>query len=301
MLRNPQDTVFYQTHFHRCDILAIWLKERSLKKDCKLETLFHALFGPGRGRYNPMDNSKPSEKSSEPLLKDTCFNLLNEFESSQGSLYEKAYSELEEMLVLLKLKPGQVLSETELSKKLGIGRTPIREALRRLSMEGLVLILPRKGILVSEINPQKQLLLLETRRALEHLIAKTAAMRRTETEAEQFKLIAACLEKAAEEADDVLFMRVDAVLHKLMEEAARNEFSIRSMRMLDGLSRRFWYWHHKKTLDMPRCSKLHAKIASEIAKGHPEKAGIATQDLHDYLYKLTYSCLELEGPKFFNA
>ena len=248
-----------------------------------------------------MNNSKTPGKASEIHLKDTCSKLLNEFNSSQSSLYEKAYSELEEMLVLLKLKPGEVLSETELSKKLGIGRTPIREALRRLSLEGMVLILPRKGILVSEINPQKQLLLLETRRELELLIAKTAAMRRTEEEAEQFKLIAACLQKAAEEADDVLFMRLDAVLHKLMEEAARNEFSIRAMRMLDGLSRRFWYWHHKKTLDMPRCSKLHAKIASKIAKGHPEEAGIATQDLHDYLYNLTYACLELEGRKVFNT
>ena len=83
------------------------------------------------------------------------------------SLSDQAYEGLEEMIVTLRLEAGAVLSEAELSEKLGIGRTPIREALQRLAREGLVLILPRKGILVSEINPGKQLLLLEVRRELE--------------------------------------------------------------------------------------------------------------------------------------
>ena len=77
-----------------------------------------------------------------------------------GSLTDQAYQELEERIVTLQLQPGEVLSETALSEQLGIGRTPIREALQRLAREGLILILPRKGILVSEINPSKQFLVL---------------------------------------------------------------------------------------------------------------------------------------------
>lgn len=99
-----------------------------------------------------------------------------------GSLTDKAYRELEERMITLRLKPGQVLSETALSKQLNIGRTPIREALQRLAREGLVVILPRKGILVSEINPGKQLQVLEVRRELDRLMARLGAVRRTEAE-----------------------------------------------------------------------------------------------------------------------
>ena len=76
--------------------------------------------------------------------------------SKTERLTDRAYRELEELIVTLQLEPNAVLSETALSQDLGIGRTPIREALQRLARDGLVMIRPRKGILVSEINPQKQ-------------------------------------------------------------------------------------------------------------------------------------------------
>ena len=123
------------------------------------------------------------------------------------SLTDKAYAVLEEMIVTLQLEPGEVLSETALSQELEIGRTPIREALQRLNREGLVQILPRKGILVSDINPRKQLLLLEVRRELERLIARSAAQRATDDERAQFIAIADGMEAAASENDDISFMR----------------------------------------------------------------------------------------------
>ena len=81
------------------------------------------------------------------------------------------------MIATLELPPGAVLSEAQLIEALDIGRTPIREALQRLAVEGLVEILPRKGILVSDTNPQKQLLILEVRRELDRLMARTGAVR----------------------------------------------------------------------------------------------------------------------------
>jgi len=77
------------------------------------------------------------------------------------SLGEKVYAELEEMIATLQFEPGQVLSESELSKMLQVSRTPIGEALQRLAREGLVNILPRRGIVVTEINIADQLKLLE--------------------------------------------------------------------------------------------------------------------------------------------
>ena len=83
------------------------------------------------------------------------------------SLTDRAYGELEELIVTLKLAPGAAVSEAELSSRLRIGRTPIREALQRLARERLVTILPRRGIVVSEINVARQLRLHEVRRELE--------------------------------------------------------------------------------------------------------------------------------------
>ena len=85
------------------------------------------------------------------------------------SLTELAYLHLEEMIVTLKLAPGRVVSEFELAELTGIGRTPIREALQRLAREHLVSILPRRGIVVSEINLGQQLPLLEERGGKIHL------------------------------------------------------------------------------------------------------------------------------------
>jgi DNA-binding GntR family transcriptional regulator len=93
------------------------------------------------------------------------------------TLTEQAYKQIEELIVTLRLKPGQVLSEQSLSASLGIGRTPIREALQKLALEGLVTILPRKGILVSEINPHSQLRVLEARREIERLLSRASAER----------------------------------------------------------------------------------------------------------------------------
>src|SRR5262249_21137963 len=69
------------------------------------------------------------------------------------TLTERAYRALEEQIVTLRLKPSQVLSEQMLSATFDIGRTPIREALQRLAREGLIAILPRKGILGADIHP----------------------------------------------------------------------------------------------------------------------------------------------------
>src|SRR5919202_364371 len=83
------------------------------------------------------------------------------------SLTERAYRSLEEQIVTLQIAPGTVVSEVWLSRRLGIGRTPIQEALQRLARERLVVILPRRGIVVAEENVKTQLRLIELRREIE--------------------------------------------------------------------------------------------------------------------------------------
>src|SRR3979409_1663866 len=130
-------------------------------------------------------------------------------EAEDGTLTDRAYRELEEMIVTLQLSPGTVLSEQALAVRLKIGRTPIREALQRLARDGLVVIMPRRGIMVSEINLRLQLRLLEVRRELERLMASLAAERATADERREFAAIAEAVLGGAEQCEDIAFMRLD--------------------------------------------------------------------------------------------
>jgi DNA-binding GntR family transcriptional regulator len=212
-----------------------------------------------------------------------------------GSLTDKAYRELEERIVTLHLQPGQVLSETALSKQLRIGRTPIREALQRLAREGLVIILPRKGILVTEINPGKQFQVLEVRRELDRLMARLAAVRRTEAERDAFLEIADGMEQAARDNDDIGFMRFDNTYNILMAAAAHNEYVTRAIGLMNALSRRFWYVHYKETADLPHCARLHAAVARCIVDGDTEGAEVASDRLIDYVETFTRATIS-SGP-----
>ena len=203
------------------------------------------------------------------------------------SLTDIAYNQLEEMIATLQLEPGAILSELELGERLQIGRTPVRESLHRLAREGLVMILPRKGILVTDINPGKQLLALEVRRELERLMARTGAVRSTAAERKEFRRIAKGMRHAASRNDDIKFMRHDRELNILMSRASHNEYAARAMQAMQGLSRRFWYVHYKQAADMPLCARLHAELAERIANGHAEGAAEASDHLLDYVENFT--------------
>jgi DNA-binding GntR family transcriptional regulator len=208
--------------------------------------------------------------------------------SPAATLTELAYRQLEEQIVTLRLEPGEFLSEHALSASLSIGRTPIREALQRLAREGLVTILPRKGILVSETDPRKQLLVLEVRRELERLLAHLGAQRATEEQRRRLREIAEGMDRAARTNDDIVFMRLDRELNLLISAAAHNDYATRAMRALHGHSRRFWYLHYKQAADLPLCARLHAAQARAIADGDAKRAGETTDRLIDYTE--TFTC-----------
>ncbi|MDC0115936.1 GntR family transcriptional regulator [Octadecabacter sp.] len=199
------------------------------------------------------------------------------------TLTQKAYHALEEQIVTLTLRPGTVLSEAGLAKSLSIGRTPVREALQRLAAEGLVTVLPRRGILVSDINPGQQIQLLTVRRELERLIAKEAARRRAPDQAQAFAHLATGFAEAAHSKDDVTFMRLDSGFNKMLLEACDNPFAANAMRAMQGLSRRFWYNHYKQFLDLKRCAMLHENVARAVADGAEIAAAQASDRLIDYI------------------
>jgi DNA-binding GntR family transcriptional regulator len=203
------------------------------------------------------------------------------------TLTDQAYRLIEEQIVTLRLKPGDVLSEQMLSATFGIGRTPVREALQRLAHEGLVIVLPRKGILVSDLNPRNQLLVLEVRRELERLLSRAGAERASVQQRQQFAEIARGMDRAARTNDDIAFMRLDRELNRLVVEAAHNSYAARSMKLLQGLSRRFWYMHYRQAADLPLCARLHADQARAIAAGDGAAAARASDKLIDYVETFT--------------
>jgi len=211
------------------------------------------------------------------------------------SLTDQAYSILEEMIVTLKLPPGKAVSEQRLSQALGIGRTPIREALQRLARERLVTILPRRGIIVSEINVKSQLRLLDVRREVERLVARSAARRALPEERARFAEIARIFEQAARANDETTFIRIDREFNELCCQAARNEFAAGAMGLMHSLSRRFWFIHYKQAADMPLTAKLHADIARAIARANEDAAAKALDRLIDNIEQFTRATVGVDS------
>jgi DNA-binding GntR family transcriptional regulator len=206
------------------------------------------------------------------------------------SLADRVYSELEEMIVTLQLAPGQILSESELGAMLNVSRTPIGEALQRLAREGLVNILPRRGIVVTEINVADQLKLLEFRRSVSKFSAVSAARRAKDDERQVMQQIAKQLLEAAKRKDGHALLQADKAFHDHFSVCVKNDYASRALNSLDALPRRFWFMHHQHQ-DDAESAKLHADLALAISKGDETAAEIASDQLFDSLEKFVHQTL----------
>ncbi len=206
---------------------------------------------------------------------------------------DQAYRVLEEMIVTMELTPGSLLSESRLVEQLGLGRTPVREALQRLSNEHLVEIMPRRGIRITDINIKQQLRLLEIRRTIEQLSVRLSARRANHAVKKQFKSNADEMMNTAREGDYIEFLRLDRDLNELLADSADNEFSARMLRQLHGLSRRFWHKHNQQAGDLSQVAALHAATSRAIADGDEEAAASASEAHMDYIQSFTLSTLDM--------
>src|SRR5271166_3144760 len=197
---------------------------RSMKRNTRSSPAWSPNAGKSEVARSQQTAARPAGTTQPGFAKTAASPVARE------TLTEQAYRLIEEQIVTLQLKPGDVLSEQLLSSRFQIGRTPIREALQRLAREGLVTILPRKGILVSDINPRNQLLVLEVRREIERLLSRAGAERATEKQRKQFQDIAQGMDRAAKANDGFSFMRLDRELNRLMIDASHNVYAARSMK-----------------------------------------------------------------------
>jgi DNA-binding GntR family transcriptional regulator len=180
----------------------------------------------------------------------------------QGSLAEQAYRHLEEQLVTLKLAPGELIGEKDLVESAGIGRTPVREAIQRLSAEGLLQILPRRGLMVTPLRRSDLTQIIETRRVLERLMVVKAAERATPDQRQALRILAAHLDGAGNDLD--VFFRLDQRLDELLELACNNRYLVKALTAMHSQCRRLWYLH-RSSLNLPRSAQLHGGLARAVA------------------------------------
>lgn len=210
----------------------------------------------------------------------------------QESLAIRAYRELEDLIVRMEFPPGLAISENELSSRLNIGRTPIREALHRLAREGLVHVSPRRGVFVTEIRVDAQRRLLEVRRGLERLMSARAARLASPEERAEFGRIAEEMRKAGETGGESSFLQLDQRFNMLLATACNNEFAAAAAGLASGQSRRFWFKYYRTMADFPLTCTLHADVAAAIAAQEPEEAAAASDRLLDYIEQFTRSVFE---------
>ncbi|MEX2575647.1 MAG: GntR family transcriptional regulator [Halofilum sp. (in: g-proteobacteria)] len=207
---------------------------------------------------------------------------------------QAAHRMIEEMIVTLELPPGIRISESSMSKRLGIGRTPVREALQRLARERSITILPRSGAVITDIDVGEHFKLIEARRGLERILTGRAA-RLAEAQARaHFRDLQKRFELAAGENSEKIFIPTDREFNRLVADTADNVYASDAMAPIQAQTRRFWYLYFKHFGDLARVSHLHAEIASAIADNAESAAVAASDRLVDYVEEYTARTQSLE-------
>jgi DNA-binding GntR family transcriptional regulator len=153
---------------------------------------------------------------------------------------DRAYFEVRDQIVTLKLSPGTALIEDQLMRDLGIGRTPLREAIKRLALENLVEVRPRRGTYVTEVNVADIVHITEVRAELEGHAAQLAAIRMENEGRARAEALLTELEQLDPE-DSERLMQIDESVHRLAWETAGNPYLLDTLEGYFALSLRIWY------------------------------------------------------------
>ncbi|QEE21794.1 GntR family transcriptional regulator [Youhaiella tibetensis] len=194
------------------------------------------------------------------------------------SLVEQAYERIKEKVITLHFLPGQYLNEAAICAQLDLGRTPVHQALQRLHLEGLVEVLPRKGIIVQPDSLAEILKILDSRLTVEPELARSAARRVAageidEDELSRLKAIATATDANVEPPDIAAFTSNDRWFHREIAALSGNPMMGDFSRMLHERSTRFWYLNLWQTIDVAATNRQHAYIADAVVAGKEEEAG----------------------------
>jgi DNA-binding GntR family transcriptional regulator len=183
----------------------------------------------------------------------------------------KAYRALEHMIVTLELAPASFVTEGALIDRLRLGRTPVREAIQRLAWEGLLDVRTRAGIAVAPLHAGDWLRVLDARRGIEVVLARSAARFVTRDAADLFHDAALAMQKAVISGNVFAFIEADKALDEALAAAADNPFAARVAAPLQTHSRRFWF-RYKADTGLAESAEHHVALIRSILDGDEEAA-----------------------------
>ena len=183
------------------------------------------------------------------------------------SLADKAYHEIRGLIVSLELAPGALIDERELIGRLEIGRTPVREALRRLAHERLVEVYPRRGMFVTGVDVRELARLSEVRELLEPEAARLAAERATDADRDQLAALLAELDAGRSE-----LMDLDERIHRAVYRAAHNDLLEATLEQYYVLALRIWSIALDRAHELEEAVEAHRTLLEAIQAGDGERA-----------------------------
>lgn len=193
------------------------------------------------------------------------------------SLADQAYRRLRRMICTAELEPGAVLSESELCEQLGLGRTPVREALRALASEHLIDVYPRRGMFVAGVDPRDLRAISEVREQLEPFAASLAAGRRNSEDLETIEALLEDLtafEQSGVDEHRTVLLELDERIHQCVYRASHNAYLAHD---LDGYythALRIWFLGLAKVTHLQQAVLEHREILEAIRDGDPERAAV---------------------------
>lgn len=192
---------------------------------------------------------------------------------SDLSLAERAYRAIRDRLVMLEIRPGAPVNEEQLGQSLGLGRTPVREALKRLQYERLITAYPRRGTFATEVNITDLADISEVRQELEPLAAAQAARRATAADRAALKTLRDTLTQAhATPQAPTALMRLDLQIHRAIYAATHNPYLEDTLIRHDNLATRIWCLFVDRLPDMAAHIDEHVPLIDAIVEGSPDTA-----------------------------
>ena len=184
-----------------------------------------------------------------------------------ASLADKAYHEIRRLIVSLELAPGGVIDERQLIERLEIGRTPVREALRRLAQERLVEVYPRRGMFVTGVDVRQLARLSEVREVLEPEAARLAAERATDADRAELAALVEELDRGGSE-----LMELDERIHRAVYRAAHNDLLEATLEQYYVLALRIWWIALDRAHELEEAVEAHRALLEAIQAGDAERA-----------------------------
>jgi DNA-binding GntR family transcriptional regulator len=201
--------------------------------------------------------------------------------TSGERLVDQAYRQIRDAIVATRLAPGAPLDEKALSSSLGLGLTPIRDALKRLTLEKLAVTYPRRGTYVSAINIADEARLTEVRVELEGLAAALAAERATDDERAVLLQLLEDLEGGSHER--AAHTELDAQVHRAIYAAARNEYLESTLNQYANLALRIWNLCLQEDLAVDEAICTQRTVVEAVVRGDgPAARKAAEQHLQDF-------------------